>query len=100
MTNLEWAAFTILAALCVTVIWYARRARRAIDLADWVENLQEQVTKLQRMRKLDVGRLNAIDPPRAGTGANGDDRSPTGQPGPRTRGELYAAILKRQRGGG
>lgn len=96
----EAVAYVILVALFATVIWYARRARRAIDLVDEIDGLSERLTALERRQKLTQGRLNTIAPPREGTGGNGAaDAQEADVVRPATRQELYAAYLRQRKGG-
>jgi len=91
----EAVAYAILVALCATVVWYAGRARRAIYLADDMQDLQDRMTRLEGRQKLTQGRLNSIAPPREGTGAgNGEAELER----PLSRSELYAAALRRKGG--
>lgn len=90
-------AYAVLVALLVAVVWYARRARRAIDLVDEIDAMADRVFRLERHLKLTAGRLNSLAPPREGTGkANGDEGDrPVGRP--MTRAELYAEISRRRK---
>jgi len=95
----EAVAYVILVALMVTVIWYSRRARRAIALVDEIDGLGERLTALERRQKLTQGRLNTIAPPREGTGGNGEVVDPAATR-PMSRTELYAASIRARKGGG
>jgi len=95
----EAVAYMVLVALLATTIWYARRARRAIDLVDEIDGLSERVTALERRQKLTQGRLNSIAPPREGTGGNGEDRPAAASvQRPMSRQE-YLAYVKRLKEG-
>jgi hypothetical protein len=89
--------FGYLARIAVERFWEPNAPQ---DTPEGAEDLLDVVTSLQRSHKLLQGRVNAISPPRAGTGKNGEDSEPEPAAAPQglTRAQVLAAYKARQRG--